>query len=178
MDTDWGMVADDRINTELDFSNINSKQDYLRELNNYLGKTATGRTLIKKGVQEEMYENSRAKKKIETKELEEERESYNKAKKFQKRRGRRGVIDQRRTVKRTLKANKRNVKKWMKRPNKSDIKGIDTKILSKKNKITKKEIMIFKKYNIQASINKRGIKQYRNKKGQFVKKSKINSLKV
>jgi len=178
MDTDWGMVADDRINSQLDFSNIRSKEDYLRELNSYLSKTPTGKTLIKKGVLEEMYENSRAKKKIERLSFEEERKSFKKARTFQRTRGLKGKLDQKKTASNTKRPTRKNVSNWMKRPSKSDIKGIDTKVISQKQKLTKKDSAILRKYNIRATINVRGIKQYRDNKGRFVKKSKVSKLKI
>ena len=64
-----------------------------------------------------------------------------------------------------------SVKRWKKSPNRRDIRGIDTKITSKKRvHITKKELILSKKNNIRININIRGIKQYRDQKGRFTKK--------
>ena len=171
MDTDWGLVADDRINTQLDFKRINNRQDYINEMRSLLNKSSTGRTILKQNVLNEMYENSEARIIVERKKIESSRE----AQQFHKRRSfKTRTRDERKTAKNTMFANKKSVRRWKRNPTRSDIMGVDTKLdrtlRRRRNLITKADLKLTNK-GIKVSLNSKGIKQYRDlNTGRFVKK--------
>jgi len=72
MQDPYGVLADDRINDKIDFSKINSKQDYIRAVTEYLSKTISGYHGTRQGKRlipyiEKMFENSKAKDIVEEK---------------------------------------------------------------------------------------------------------------
>ena len=167
-DTDWGEIADERFNDELDFSKIESKQDYIMELTKFLNKSPQGKAIISgagkipNDALNRMYETSSAKDKVG------EAESLIEAQKFQKSRGRRGRVDARRTAKDTRRPSRTSVRRWRRSPNRSDIRGVDTKIMTKRmNMITKSDRAL---KDVNVIINIRGIKQYRDNKGRYIKR--------
>jgi len=183
MDTNWGLVADNRINKKLDFSEIKSKEDYEKAVKEFLKNTPDrygnyrGRNILKAqkrtadDIIEEMYEESKAKEIIEKKQ-EEELEALRKAQKLHMRRAKRKrLADERKTAKDTRKATKRTVRIWRRRKYRGiDIRGVDTAKrirLSRKNLITRGDLRL---KNIIVGIDKRGIKHYRDPKtGRFVR---------
>ena len=171
----YGVLADDRINDQIDFSNIQTKEDYIKEVKNYLNRTKDARSITFQGKRllayvNDMYENSSAKEKVEGKQA----EALRQAQAFEKTRpAKRRIPDERRTSRDTRRPTFKNVKRWKKAPSKSDIRGVDTRIIRKKigrNTITKKDVLL-RKQNIFVSVNIRGIKQYRDKLGRFTKKN-------
>jgi len=164
-----GIIADQRINNRIDFSNIDNKQDYFKEVKNLLENQPDregrlrGKNLLP--YIDEMYELSNAKEKVES------QNSYNEAVKFQKKRGRKGLIDQRKTARDTRKPTRKSVRRWKKKPSRSDILGVDTKTTVKKLPLITGREKILKRKGIYVSVNSRGIKQYRDlKTGRFIKK--------
>ena len=180
VDTDWGEIADERFNEKLDFKKISSKKDYMEELTKYLRKSPQGRAIIEgKGkiphnARDQMYEDSKAKEEVE----ERQEEELEKAQTFQKKRGRKGRIDAKRTAKDTRGISRRTIRSWRKKPSAFDIRGIDTKTLVKtprKHLITKQDIALREK-GIRVGLDVRGQKHYRysaghgRKSGRFMKK--------
>ena len=177
MDTNWGLVADQRINKNIDFDKIKNKDDYIRAVRDFLYNTPnsageyTGRNILNarrrsaEGILSEMYEESKAQTRLR------DFSALKEAQAFQRKRGRRGRIDARRTAKDTRRVNQRTVRKWKVRPNRFDLRGIDTKKFVKnprKHLINKKDLGL---KNIRVIINIRGVKQYRDSRtGRFIKK--------
>jgi len=164
-----GVIADQRINGMIDFNNINSKADYVREVKTLLNtqKDRSGNLRGKNLLPyiDEMYELSNAKDKVEG------QNAYNEAVKFQKKRGRKGQIDQRKTARDTRKPTRKTVRRWKKKPSRMDILGVDTRIKKKSLPIITGRDLSLKRKGIYVSVNKRGFKQYRDlKTGRFVKK--------
>lgn len=182
MDSNWGEIAENRINRELDFDKIRNRGDFKEAVERLLRNTPDmygnfrGLNIIharKKAfddIIEEMYEDSTAKEKVEKQE-QENLEALRKAQLLHAKRPRRSrEADERKTHRRTREANKRSVRMWKRGKYKtSDVRGVDTKrrsLFSTKNLITRRDIRL---KNIVVIMNKRGIKQYRNPKtGRYV----------
>ena len=173
--SDFGEIADLRINKMLDFSKIHTKEDYFDAVRDLLKNTPSktadnpniGQNLL--GHIEELYDESNAKEKI-TEQRQQELDAFRKAQILEAKRSKRSrEADERKTHRRTREANRRNVRMWSKHKNRSDIRGVDTKrrsLFSTKNLITRRDVRL---KNITCIINKRGIKQYRNPEtGRFI----------
>lgn len=181
VDTNWGLVADDRVNDNLDFSQIHTQEDYDKAVRDFLKNTPDrygnykGRNILKarkrspEDIIDEMYDESKAKDKVEEKQLklrEEEKSSLRKAQRLHAKRKPRGrKADERLTAKDTRRATKRTVKTWQRRRYRGlDIKGVDTKKrakISRKNLISRGDMRL---KNIVVSIDKRGVKHYHDTK--------------
>ena len=115
-----------------------------------------------------MYDESKAKDKVEDKKLKEEKEekeALRKAQRLHAKRPRRGrLADERITAIDTRRATKRAVRVWRRRMYKGiDLKSVDVQKrmrLSPKNLITKGDIRL---KNIRVGLDKRGIKHYHSK---------------
>lgn len=174
MEDNYGILADDRINELLDFSQINSREDYFKELQRRMNEPKNERLKNLWSVRDKLYEDSKARTIVEQKQL----ESFQEAQRFEKKRPLKSRIpDEKRTSRRTRPATRINIRRWKRNPQRSDIRGIDTKLAittrKRQNIITKKDISLRNK-GIRVNINIRGIKQYRDNKGRFVSKKQLN----
>lgn len=180
MDSNWGEIAENRINRELNFDNIHSRADFKEAVEKLLRNTPDmygnyrGLNIIharKKpfdDIIDEMWEDSTAKERVEKKE-QENLEALRKAQILEAKRPRRSrEADERKTHRKTREANKRSVARWRKgRYKTADIRGVDTKrrsLFSTKNLITRRDVRL---KNIRVDIDKIGRKHYRDKKGKF-----------
>jgi hypothetical protein len=182
MDSNWGEIAENRINQELDFKNIRNRGDFKEAVERLLRNTPDmygnfrGLNIIharKKAFDEiidEMYEDSTAKEKVEKQE-QENLEALRKAQLLEAQRTKRSrEADERRTHRKTREANKRTVAQWRKgRYKTADIHGVDTKRrmrLSTSNLITRRDIRL---RNIICTLDKFSRKHYRSPiTGRFV----------
>lgn len=182
-DTNWGEVADERINNNIDFSKISTKEDYHDAVKNYLENVHSpsdksgffrgqnivdNRVIPFSNIVDEMWNAESTQKKmrlVETDEL----NAFKKAQRLERRRPKRSrLIDERTTAKDNRIASKRSVKYWSRRMGRLDIRGVDTRIarkLSPRNMITKMDLRL-KKYKVE--IDSRGIKHYRGSNGRWV----------
>ena len=168
--TDFGEIADERVNSLIDLDKVETREDYRRLVKHALKTTLDdygnprGKNLIP--YIDEMYEKSSAKEIVDKR-----TDLLGVAQKFQKRRGRRGRIDARITAKDTRRIAKKTLKRWKKRPASFDIRGIDTKLLAKKPSkyiITGRDLKLRSK-GISVGLDVRGIKQARSMKtGRYV----------
>jgi hypothetical protein len=176
-ETDFGEIADERINKKLDFSKIKTKQDYIDAVKELLKGTPTastdnmarnkwmGQNLLP--YVEELYDESDASERI-AKSRQEELDALRKAQLLEAKRGKRSrEVDERKTHKRTREASKRSVARWRHAMGRSDIRGVDTKrrsLFSQKNIITRRDVRL---KNIRVDIDKIGRKHYRDSKGRY-----------
>jgi hypothetical protein len=169
----YGVLADDRINDNIDFSEIHNKEDYKKKVKEYLNNPR-GRNLLKNGdyVLDEMYEHSKAKEKVEQNNIKTEDEykkALRRAQRFHaKRPSRSRRADERITSRRTKIASKRYVRRWIKAKGRSlDVKGVDTRRrfrIAERNKISRLDLRL---KNIHVGLDKNSIKHYRDNKGRF-----------
>ena len=162
--TDFGELAELRLNKLLDFSKINSKQEYLDAMRKELSKSTTGSNLLP--YVDELYEESSAKEKIEDKERE-NLEALRRAQILESKRPRKSrIADERKTHKITRRATSRTVTRWRRGRYKTmDLNNVDTKRaqinINPKNIITRRDIRL---RNVGIVMDKRGIKHYTDKK--------------
>lgn len=177
--TDFSIIADERINKMLDFDKIHSKQDYIdavKELlrnkpsassNDMARNRWVGENLLP--YVDELYEESDASERITTN-RQKELEALRKAQQLELRRAKRSrEMDERRTHRRTREASKRSVAQWRKAMGRSDIKGVDTKRrmrLSTANLVTRRDLRL---KNIRCEIDKLSRKHYRSiRTGRYI----------
>jgi hypothetical protein len=164
----YGVLADDRINDELDWDEINSRGDYKEKVKEFLNNKPDmygnfrGKNLTKnEWVLDAMYDESKAKEKVENK-AKENLEALRKAQLLEAKRSKRSrEADERRTHRKTREANKRTVAVWRRgKYRRMDIKSIDTKKrmrLNTSNLITRRDLRL---KNIRVSIDKIGRKHF------------------
>ena len=176
---EWELIGE-RVNKQIDFSTIETQEDYEKALRDFLNNTPNkdgnyvGRNIPNSALSE-IYNRSSAKNKVEEKQTklqQEEKSALRKAQRLHARRKKRSRLsDEKTTAKDTRIATKRAVRTWQRKKfRRIDIKGIDTKKrmrLSKKNLITRGDMRL---KNIRVCLCKNGIKRYRDRNtGRWVR---------
>jgi hypothetical protein len=170
----YGVLADSRINDNIDFSDIKTKEDYKKKVKEYLNNTPDqwgnyrGKNVLLNGDYplDEMYENSKAKDKIEQNRIkidDEEKKALRRAQRFHAHRPARSrKADERTTAKMTRRASKSFVRRWAHRHGRGlDVRGVDTKTrfkVAETNRITRLDMRL---KNTKVTLSSAGIKQYR-----------------
>lgn len=163
-----GELADLRINGELDWGKIRNRGDYKEAVKDFLENTPDmygnfrGKNLLQDPtLLDKMFEESKAKEKVEDK-IQEDLKALRTAQLLEQNRKKRSrEADERRTHRKTREANKRTVAQWRNgRYKTADIRGVDTKRrmrLSTANLITRRDLRL---KNVHVSIDRRGIKHF------------------
>jgi hypothetical protein len=184
--TDFGEIADARINGELDWSKINSEDDYKREVRDLLRNTPQDRDSgsgVNRAVNllpfvDDLFRNSDASTRINNSKVarvKEQEDAFRSALRFErKRKLRERLRDESRTAKNTKPVNKRSVEIWKRRgmARRMDLRGIDTKLRRRATIaiITKAGEQKLRDKGIAISYDQRGFRHFRSmKSGKFVK---------
>jgi hypothetical protein len=165
----YGVLADDRINDNLDWRDIRNREDYRKKVKEFLESTPDryghmrGTNLLKdSSTIDKMYEESSAIEKVENKKKE-ELESLRKAQILESKRNKVSrEADERKTHKITREVNQRNVSRWRHKMGRLDLRGIDTKRrmrMNNSNLITRRDLRL---KNISVVMCSNQIKRYRN----------------
>lgn len=166
--SDFGEIADLRINKMLDFTKITTKEQYFDAVRDLLRNTPSktadnpniGQNLL--GHIDELYDESDASERI-AKNRQQELDAFRKAQLLEARRTKRSrEADERRTHRKTREANKRTVAMWRRGKYRTmDIKSVDTKRrmrLNTSNLITRRDLRL---KNIRCEIDGLSRKHYR-----------------
>lgn len=182
--TDFGEIADERINNLLDFSKINSQEDYEREVRKLLkdnpqdrdSKSGVNRSINLLPFVDELYRQSKAPELIannKASKVKEQEDAFRDALRFErKRKLRERLRDESRTAKNTRPATKSSVRVWKRHPTMGDIRGIDSKLKRRSmvSLITKAGEQKLRDKGVAVVYDVRGFRHFRDMKtGRFSK---------
>lgn len=137
-DTDFGALADERVNKKLDgFKEIVSKEEYYKKLEDYFVSNKGWHNMLDAktrpwvSIRKEMYEDSEAVGVVENnqrKGVSPNERAVGLAHRFEDRRLKRSRLrDERVTAKNTKRVTMSNYRNWRRAPSRSDLRGVDTR---------------------------------------------------
>lgn len=181
--TDFGEIADQRINSELDWTKISNEDDYKRAVRDLLKNKpqdrdggGSNRAINLLPYIDDLFRESDASERIaknKMQKIKEEEDAFRDALRFERRRKlRERLRDESRTAKNTRPASRSSVRVWKRHPTMSDIRGVDTRIRSRglKTMITKAKEQELRSKNIAVVYDARRIRHLRDiKTGRFTR---------
>lgn len=170
--TDFAEIGG-RINGYLDFENIKSESDYKKAVTELVNANDNyNRASNILNVLDDLYEKGGAKEKIES-QIADNESAYAKAVRFERRRKLRArLADESKTAKIVRPINMKNLRRWKQHPSRTDLRGIDTRIRSRRVPLilSDKKMAELRGQGVVRVVNSRGVSQFRDSKtGRFRK---------